>query len=250
MTRKNQRRRQSHQQLPEDSAAYEKHQKEFAKIQIKEEERLKGHLETFNDGVIAIIITIMVLEVPLPSDSGVDYWTFIRSIVIFLISFFIVANFWYQHHRSFGMITRARRNILLTNFLFLAALSILPLMTKWIMQEQSSFAIMNFGIVYFVVSLTELLLYRFAFVNHYGKSDTAFHFSNRITLIRIWGQLLLNLALILIAIPWPDVTMVLYLSLPILAFFFPDQFTQRRQKKVRLKASLKEGQPVKREQSE
>lgn len=233
---------------PKEIEEQTKNKEEFDKLQVKEEERLKNHLETFNDGVIAIIITIMVLEVPLPSDPGVDYLTFIRSIVVFLISFFIVANFWYQHHRSFGMITRARRNILMTNFLFLAALSILPLMTKWIMQEQNSFAIMNFGIVYFIVSLTELLLYRFAFVNHYGKSDAAFHFSNRITMLRIWGQLLLNLVLILIAIPWPSVTMVLYLSLPILSFFFPDQLTQRRQKKVRLKASLKE-QPKNRNQS-
>lgn len=223
-----------------DQAKQEEIQAEFLKIRDAEEGRLKDHLETFNDGVIAIIITIMVLEVPLPSEADTSYGTFLRSIFVFLISFFIVANFWYQHHRTFGMIKKASRSILLTNFLFLALLSIIPLMTKWIMQEPNSFAISNFGVVYFVVSITELLMYRFAFINLLGKSDAAFHFSNRITWMRIWGQLLLNLLLILLALKWPAVTMVLYLSLPIISFFFPNQFNLRRQKKVRVRATLKQ----------
>lgn len=221
-----------------DRQKNEKIQAEFVKIQTEEQSRLKEHLETFNDGVIAIIITIMVLEVPLPSDGQTSYLELIRSLIVFLISFFIVANFWYQHHRTFGMVKQATRSILLTNFLFLAALSVLPLMTKWIMQEQDSLAIVNFGVVYFVANLMELIMYRFAFLNLFGKSETAFHFSNRITIARIWGQLLLNILLILIALKWPPVAMVLYLSLPIIAFFFPDQTGLRRQKKVRVKAAL------------
>ncbi|WP_424685602.1 TMEM175 family protein [Enterococcus sp.] len=223
-----------------DQAKQEEIQAEFLKIRDTEEGRLKEHLETFNDGVIAIIITIMVLEVPLPTAADTSYGTFLRSIFVFLISFFIVANFWYQHHRTFGMIKKASRSILLTNFLFLALLSIIPLMTKWIMQEPDSFAIANYGVVYFVVSITELLMYRFAFTNLLGKSDAAFHFSNRITLMRIWGQLLLNVLLILLALKCPSVTMILYLSLPIINFFFPNQLNLRRQKKVRVRAALKQ----------
>lgn len=101
-----------------DQAKQEEIQAEFLKIRDTEEGRLKEHLETFNDGVIAIIITIMVLEVPLPTAADTSYGTFLRSIFVFLISFFIVANFWYQHHRTFGMIKKASRSILLTNFLF------------------------------------------------------------------------------------------------------------------------------------
>lgn len=223
-----------------DQAKQEEIQAEFLKIRDTEEGRLKEHLETFNDGVIAIIITIMVLEVPLPTAADTSYGTFLRSIFVFLISFFIVTNFWYQHHRTFGMIKKASRSILLTNFLFLALLSIIPLMTKWIMQEPDSFAIANYGVVYFVVSITELLMYRFAFTNLLGKSDAAFHFSNRMTLMRIWGQLLLNVLLILLALKWPSVTMILYLSLPIINFFFPNQLNLRRQKKVRVRAALKQ----------
>lgn len=223
----------------EEQDKQDKFQQEYEKMQDKEESRLKSHLETFNDGVIAIIITIMVLEIPLPLTGAISYGGFLRTLFVFFISFFIVANFWYQHHRSFGLIKRANRSILLINFLFLATLSIIPIMTKWIMQEPDSFAIANFGVVYFIVSITELFLYRSAFMSFLGKSERGFHFSNRITMIRIWGQLLLNIFLILLALKWPQVTMVLYLSMPIISFFFPNQFNVRRQKKVRVKAALK-----------
>ena len=47
---------------------------------------LKGHLSTLNDGVIAIIITIMLLELPFPSEVG--YKSFLWAILIFFVSFF------------------------------------------------------------------------------------------------------------------------------------------------------------------
>ena len=49
---------------------------------------MKSHLETFNDGVIAIIITIMVLELPIPSGPQ-EYKLFLSSIGLFFVSFFI-----------------------------------------------------------------------------------------------------------------------------------------------------------------
>ena len=50
---------------------------------------MKSHLETFNDGVIAIIITIMVLELPIPSGPQ-EYKLFLSSIGLFFVSFFMI----------------------------------------------------------------------------------------------------------------------------------------------------------------
>ena len=55
----------------------------------------KEHLDNLNGGMIAIILTVMVLEVPLPSQAGVSYRNFMGSIFILLVSFFVVANFLY-----------------------------------------------------------------------------------------------------------------------------------------------------------
>ena len=65
------------------------------KLQEKEANEFKEHLDNLNDGVIAIILTVMVLEVPLPSQAGVSYRNFMGSIFFFLVSLLVVANFWF-----------------------------------------------------------------------------------------------------------------------------------------------------------
>lgn len=62
-------------------------QQRLARLQQKEAVEFKEHLDNLNDGVIAIILTVMVLEVPLPSQAGVSYRNFMGSIFIFLVSF-------------------------------------------------------------------------------------------------------------------------------------------------------------------
>ncbi|MCQ9153950.1 TMEM175 family protein [Pediococcus acidilactici] len=64
--------------------------------------KLKERMDAFSDAVIAIIITIMVLELPLPQhDALSEYLQFGKSIGIFFISFCFVANIWYQHAMLF-----------------------------------------------------------------------------------------------------------------------------------------------------
>lgn len=70
-------------------------QRRLARLQAHEPLALKAHLDSLNDGIIAIIITIMVLEIPLPSQAAVSYHDFLKAIFIFGVSFFVVANFWY-----------------------------------------------------------------------------------------------------------------------------------------------------------
>lgn len=103
------------------------------KLQQKEAEEFKEHLDNLNDGVIAIILTVMVLEVPLPSQTGVSYRNFMGSIFIFLVSFFVVANFWYDLNRMLLVLTRVSKKMIINDFIFLAALSVIPMLTKWMM---------------------------------------------------------------------------------------------------------------------
>ncbi|MCL2884383.1 MAG: TMEM175 family protein [Oscillospiraceae bacterium] len=80
----------------------------------------KHRLESFSDGVIAIIITIMVLSIPLPpSFAAGDILKFLLSIFIYLVSFIVVGSFWNSHHRVFLMVEQPTARISAYNLLYL-----------------------------------------------------------------------------------------------------------------------------------
>lgn len=92
--------------------------KELAEAQKKEPESLREHLQAFNDGVMAIIITIIVLEIQ-PALHEIHYQQFISNIAVFLITFFIVADFWYDLHLSFSYyIFKPSKAIAILDFFF------------------------------------------------------------------------------------------------------------------------------------
>jgi uncharacterized membrane protein len=92
----------------------------------------KGRLEAFSDGVFAIIITIMVLELRVP--HGAD-WSALQPLVpIFLayvLSFVYVGIYWNNHHHMFHMTDRINGRILWANLHLLFWLSLTPFTTGW-----------------------------------------------------------------------------------------------------------------------
>ena len=113
----------------------------------------KSRLEAFSDGVIAIIITIMVLDIPLPSTFGLAEITgLLRSILIFLVSFLIVGAQWSNHNMLFQTIDRVSNTLLWRNLLFLFFLSLVPIFTKWIILHPNNVApALGYDIVYLLV---------------------------------------------------------------------------------------------------
>lgn len=194
---------------------------ELAQAQKKEPERLWEHLQAFNDGVMAIIITIIVLEIQ-PAIHEVHYEQFIANIIVFLITFFVVADFWYDLHLAFSYyIFKPTKTIAILDFLFLADLSLLPVMTKWIMAESSTFAVANFGIVFLVAKILEYL------IQYFGAKKTA-KYSQIMNIIisrsfirKVAVTLFLNVILIILSLFIPKIAMILYLVIPVTSFLFP-----------------------------
>ena len=91
-----------------------------------------GRLEAFSDGVIAIILTIMVLElkVPASADSGslVHEWPVFTS---YVISYFYVAVYWINHHHLFHRVKHVDVPILWANVALLFFMSLIPFTTEW-----------------------------------------------------------------------------------------------------------------------
>jgi uncharacterized membrane protein/Zn-finger protein len=197
--------------------------------------KMKEHLDTFNDGVIAILITIMVLEIPFPS-GATSYGTFLEDILIFLVSFFVVADFWYESHRTFASFEKAGHSVVVLDFLFLASLALVPVMTKWIMNDFSSRAVINYGMVYFLTTIFELLIFFGAHWHEAKKYLRQYIFT---MVYRVIFIMALNVALMVLALYRPWIAMILYLLLPITSFFFPLEKLKKKTVKPRYKAHLK-----------
>ena len=92
-----------------------------------------GRVEAFSDGVIAIIVTIMVLELHPPvSDSMDRLWALWPVFLAYLLSYAYVAIYWVNHHRLFGHARRVTNALLWSNILLLFALSLVPFSTAYL----------------------------------------------------------------------------------------------------------------------
>ena len=92
----------------------------------------KERLAAFSDGVIAIIITIMVLELKVPHGSD---WTALMAVtpnfVSYVLSFLYLAIYWNNHHHLLHTVTRVNGLILWANSFLLFWLSLIPAATAW-----------------------------------------------------------------------------------------------------------------------
>lgn len=112
----------------------------------------KGRLEAFSDGVFAIIITIMVLDLKIPSDGN---WTAIMNdawmstFLAYLVSFIITASFWVSHHLIISNLKKVDSGLLWINVLTLLPMSLVPITTAWFGEFPNSVAPSGtYGLVY------------------------------------------------------------------------------------------------------
>lgn len=99
----------------------------------------KGRLEAFSDGVIAIIITIMVLELKVP--HGDDIQSLISLLPVFLsyvLSFIYVGIYWNNHHHLLHTVQKISGGVLWANLHLLFWLSLVPFVTSWMGENHFS----------------------------------------------------------------------------------------------------------------
>ena len=93
-----------------------------------------GRTEAFSDGVFAIAITLLVLEIRVPESSFTHMWSGIAhqwpSYLAYATSFLTIGGIWMVHHGIFRRLQYANRELMLTNLLLLMAVAFLPFPTK------------------------------------------------------------------------------------------------------------------------
>jgi uncharacterized membrane protein len=121
-----------------------------------------GRLEAFSDGVIAIIITIMVLELKVPhGDSMKELWPLLPVFLSYVLSFFYVGIYWNNHHHMMHACTAVTGAILWANLHLLFWLSLFPFTAGWMGENHfTAMPTAIYGMVLLMAALAYYLLQR------------------------------------------------------------------------------------------
>jgi uncharacterized membrane protein len=148
-----------------------------------------GRLEAFSDGVIAVIITIMVLELKVPRPNGIAGFREIVPILsVYALSFAFVGIYWVNHHLLVHGIREASPRVLWANLIWLFCLSLLPYFTEYMHDKQMD----SFSVAIYAASL---MLTGFGFmllrmtINDRRRIEGTFKHTDLAVQLKHWGSL-------------------------------------------------------------
>ena len=120
----------------------------------------KGRLEAFSDAVIAIIITIMVLELKVPhGDSAEQLWPLLPVFLSYILSFVYVGIYWNNHHHMLHAGTTVTGAVLWANLHLLFWLSLFPFATGWMGENHfTALPTALYGVVLLMAAIAYYLL--------------------------------------------------------------------------------------------
>ena len=132
----------------------------------------KGRLEAFSDGVLAIIITIMVLELKVPHGADLDALRPIcAEFFSYVVSFTYIAIYWNNHHHLMHVVKKVDGWVMWANMHLLFWLSLIPVLTGWAGEHpESPVPVAGYGVVLFMSGIAWLLLQR-AIIHRQGDDS-------------------------------------------------------------------------------
>lgn len=132
----------------------------------------KTRLEAFSDGVLAIIITIMVLEIKVPhGHEFADLKPLIPKFLSYILSFIYVGIYWNNHHYLLHSLSKVNAKILWANMHLLFWLSLIPVATGWMGEHKFAQASMTlYGTVLFLSAVAYFVLQRVIIMSE-GKNS-------------------------------------------------------------------------------
>jgi uncharacterized membrane protein len=128
----------------------------------------KGRMEAFSDGVIAILITIMVLELKVPREA--ELAALLPLVPVFLsyvISFLFLGIYWSNHHHLLQAIKHVDGRVLWANLHLLFWLSLVPFVTGWVGENNfASWPVACYGVVQLFAAIAYFILTRVLIALH------------------------------------------------------------------------------------
>jgi uncharacterized membrane protein len=182
-------------------------------------------LEAFSDGVIAIIITIMVLELKAPQSAELDA---LRPLIpvfgSYVLSFVNIGIYWNNHHHMLHAAGQVNGRILWANLHLLFWLSLVPFVTAWMGENHfGALPVALYGAVLLMAGFAYFLLAR-ALAAHHGKDSKLARAFGKDT--KGIGSLVIYALAIPLAFVNPWIAFALYVSVAVI-WFIPDRRIER-----------------------
>jgi uncharacterized membrane protein len=181
----------------------------------------KGRLEAFSDGVLAVIITVMVLQLPLPQGSApAALRPVIPVLLTYILSFIYIGIYWNNHHHLLQATQHVGGWILWANLNLLFWLSLIPFTTAWVgAYPLSSWPLALYGADMLLAAVAYFVLTK-ALIAHHGKDSLLASSIGR----DVKGTLSLGLYLCAVVLafiqPWASIGC--YVVVPVM-WFLPDR---------------------------
>jgi uncharacterized membrane protein len=133
----------------------------------------KGRLEAFSDGVLAIIITIMVLEMKVPHGDSLSSLKPLWPVFIsYILSFIYIGIYWNNHHHMLHAAKQVNGRTLWANTHLLFWLSLIPFVTHWMGENSfTTWPVVLYGIVLMMVGIAYYILAH-SLIGLHGKNST------------------------------------------------------------------------------
>ncbi len=185
----------------------------------------KDRLLAFSDGVLAIIITIMVLEMHAPHGANLsDLRPLVPVFLSYVLSFVYVGIYWNNHHHMMHTVNRVNGKILWANLHSLFWLSLVPFVTAWMGQNDfAPFPMAFYGVVLFMAASAYDILER-QLVAHHGEDSVLSRATGKRRKEKL--SVLLYLSGILLAFVQPLISLGIYM-LVALIWIVPDKRIER-----------------------
>jgi uncharacterized membrane protein len=179
-----------------------------------------NRLNSFTDGVVAIIITIMVLALPVPQSPGMAALTPEFTLFgAYALSFIKVGIYWFQHHHLLQASKRVDGRVLLANLFFLFWLSFVPFVVRWVGDAGvTRDTVLAFGVVMLLCALSVALLRAALLAANDADAPIA-----RLAARGRKGQLTIAAYVVAIGVAflWPLIAVAIYLAVAVL-WLVPD----------------------------
>jgi uncharacterized membrane protein len=181
----------------------------------------KNRLEAFSDGVIAIIITIMVLELKVPHGGTVAALLPLLPVFLsYVLSFVYLGIYWNNHHHLLHTVHKVLGGILWSNLHLLFWLSLIPFATGWMGESHfESMPTALYGMVLLMAAIAYYVLQSVIIARHGAESKLKQAIGRD---VKGKGSVLLYLVAVVVAFPWPWLAQSIYVLVSLI-WLIPDR---------------------------